>query len=127
LFELGVDMNGGNNMGKALSSGFISGFIGSLCCVGPLVLILLGLSGVSGAIALSGDLTSYYRWTLFIPLASVFLLSSVYFYIKKKEGVCNLKMIKHHKAYVITTISFAVFVWIALLYVIVPTAFSLIT
>ena len=75
---------------SSLGSGFIGGLVGSLCCVTPLVLVLIGLSGVAGATALAGTLQQNFRWTLFIPLATLFLMGAMYFHIKKKAGVCNL-------------------------------------
>lgn len=116
-----------NETKNSMLSGFGSGLLGSLCCVAPLVLVLLGLSGVTGAMALVGTLQQNYRWTLFIPMAALFLIGSIYFHIKRKEGVCNTKTIKKYKLYIIMTVGFAVVVWIALLYAIVPLAFKLLS
>jgi|TARA_B100001971_G_C18232042_1_gene564551 hypothetical protein len=116
-----------NETKKSLLTGFISGLLSSLCCVTPLVLVLLGLSGVAGAMGLAGFLQQNLRWTLFIPLGLIFLGSSIYLYIRKKEGTCNLKTIQKYKTFVITTILFAVIVWILLIYVIVPYIFGLLT
>ena len=118
---------GMNNTKSIVKVGFFAGLIGALCCVTPLVLVLIGFSGVAGAMALSGNLVQYYRWTLFIPLASIFLIGAIYFHVKRKSKVCNLKTLKKHKSYVIATILFAAIVWVVLLYVIVPIAFSLIS
>jgi hypothetical protein len=114
-------------MAKSFGSGFVGGLLGSLCCVTPLVLVLLGLSGLSGAMALAGTLQQNFRWTLFIPIGLVFLLASIYFHIKKREGTCNVKLIKHYKAYVIGTIVFAIIVWFSLIYVIVPAIFGMLS
>jgi len=105
--------------------GFFAGLIGALCCVTPLVLVLIGLSGVAGGMALSGTLQQNFRWTLFIPLATIFLIGAVYFHVKRKSGVCNLRTLKKHKAYVLAVIVFSAIVWVSLLYVIVPAIFSL--
>jgi cytochrome c biogenesis protein CcdA len=107
-------------------AGSIAGLLGSLCCVTPLVLVLLGLSSVSGAMALAGTLATTYRWTVFIPLATLFLILSLYFSIKKKEGACNVNLIKKHRYFVLTTIGIALIVWVLLLYVIVPALFKVI-
>jgi len=114
-------------VGKSLGSGFISGLVGSLCCVTPVVLVLIGLSGVSGAMALAGTLQQNFRWTLFIPLGALFLIGSLYVHIKKRAGVCNVRTIKHYKAYVISTIIFAVVIWALLIYVIVPAIFGMLS
>jgi len=110
---------------SSLGSGFFSGLIGALCCVTLLVLVLIGLSGISGGMALAGTLQQNFRWTLFIPLATIFLVTAMYFHIKKREGVCNVRTIKKYKTYVIVTIGFAVIIWASLIYVIVPSVFSL--
>lgn len=110
---------------KVLKDGFISGLFGSLCCVTPLVLVLLGLSTVSGGAALAGVLQQRFRLVLFIPLAIIFLSLSIYFHIKRKEGVCNFHTLKNYKSYVLVTIIFAIIVWVLLIYVIVPVIFGL--
>jgi hypothetical protein len=111
----------------ALGTGFVSGVLGSLCCVTPLVLVLLGFSGVSGAMALAGTLQQNFRWLLFIPLGVLFLGGSIYVHLKRKEGVCNLNTIKQYKYYVIITILFTIAIWILLIYAIVPAAFALLS
>ena len=115
------------NIKSAVKGGTISGFLGALCCITPLVLVLIGLSTVSSAVVLTGVLQQNYRWTLFIPLAATFFLVSTYIYIKKREGVCNLNTIKNYKVYVITTLMSAIVVWVLLLYAIVPAIFSLLS
>lgn len=110
-----------------LRTGIGAGFLGSLCCVTPLIVVLLGLSGASGAMALAGSLQQNYRWTLFIPLAFLFLVASIYFYIKKDAGKCDLKTLKRYKSYVIGTIIFAIVIWAMLIYVLVPLAFKFIS
>ncbi len=101
--------------------------LGALCCVTPLVLVLIGLSGASSAMALAGTLQQSFRWMLFIPLATLFLVAAIFLQIRKKEGVCNVKTIKKYKYYVLFTFIFALLTWVALLYVIVPMGFSLIS
>ena len=110
---------------SSIGSGFLGGLIGSLCCVTPLVLVLVGLSGVSGAMALAGNLQQTFRWTVFIPIAIIFLFIAMYFHIKRRAGVCNLRTIKRYKTYVIVTILFAIIIWASLIYVIVPGVFRL--
>ena len=113
------------DVGKALKKGALAGFFGSLCCIGPLVLVLVGISGVSGAMALSGQWAQNLRWTVFIPLATLTLIAAIYFHIKKEAGVCNIKTIQEYKWFVVTTVFFALIVWILLLYVVAPFGFKL--
>jgi len=111
---------------SSIGSGLLAGTIGALCCVTPLVLVLIGLSGVSGAMALAGTLQQTFRWTLFIPLATLFLAAAIYLHIRKRERVCNMKAIKKYKVYILITITFAIIIWAALIYVIVPALFGVI-
>ncbi len=112
---------------KAVGTGFISGLFGSLCCVTPLVLVLLGLSGVSGAMGLASYLQQNFRWALFIPLGVLFLIGAIYFQIKRKAGVCSFATIGRYKKFVMSTIIIAVVVWALLIYVIVPGIFGILS
>lgn len=109
---------------ESMKWGSLSGLAGSLCCVGPLVLVLLGLSGVSGAMALSETLSSNLRWTVFVPLAIAFLALAIYLHVRRREGRCTWDAVQKHKTFVITTVAFAAIVWILLLWVIVPAVFN---
>jgi hypothetical protein len=115
------------NLKRSLSSGFLSGLTGALCCVTPLVLVLLGLSSVSGAMGIASYLQQNFRWTLFIPLALVLLFTSIYLHIKRKEGSCNLKNIKKNKNYILITIIFTILTWTTLIYLLVPFLFKLLS
>jgi mercuric ion transport protein len=55
--------------GTALTGGFVAGVLASACCVGPLVLVLAGVSGawISNLIPLEP-----YRW-IFVGIAFVFM------------------------------------------------------
>ncbi|PIN80480.1 hypothetical protein COV11_03925 [Candidatus Woesearchaeota archaeon CG10_big_fil_rev_8_21_14_0_10_30_7] len=110
---------------KSLAFGSLTGLFGSLCCTAPLVLVLLGLSTVSGGMSLAGYFQETFRWTLFIPLATLFLILAIYFHIKNKNNVCNLKTLKANKIFVLTTVFSAIIVWVLLLYVIIPAIFGL--
>lgn len=52
-----------------LTGGFVAGILASVCCVGPLVLVL---AGVSGAWISNLTLLEPYRW-IFIGIALVFI------------------------------------------------------
>lgn len=74
---------------KPLLFGVAGGFIASLCCLGPVLLVGLGLSGVSFALSIGK-----YTW-LFLTLGTIFLLTSMFFYYRKKQ-CCNTTSIKQH-------------------------------
>ena len=64
---------------KLLYAGGFGGFIASLCCVGPVILVLLGLTGISTALAIGK-----FTW-LFTALGLVFFGSAIILYLKRKK------------------------------------------
>lgn len=67
---------------SSLKSGlvsFSSAFVASLCCLLPLVVVLLGLG--SGAFMM---VTMQYRW-LFLPLGLLGVAAGYYFYFKERH------------------------------------------
>lgn len=55
--------------GTTLTGGFVAGILASVCCVGPLVLVM---AGISGAWISNLTLLEPYRW-IFIGIALVFM------------------------------------------------------
>ena len=93
----------------------------SLCCLAPLVLVLLGISTVAFGASLTDTLYGTYRWG-FRAFGLLTLAASLFIYFRHK-GVCTLDQAKRKKKFVINTIllSLLVFVigYIIFLYVIV--------
>jgi len=77
-------------------------FLASLCCLAPIVLVLLGVSTVSAAAALTNVLDGQFLW-LFILIGIVALILSLVLYFRKK-GICTIDQIKREKNKVINTI-----------------------
>ena len=67
--------------------GIIGGVIAALCCMGPILLVMFGLSGVSFALSIGK-----YSW-FFFTLAVVFLVIGMGMYYKKKN-CCNVQGLK---------------------------------
>ncbi len=61
---------------------------GCLCCITPLVLVLLGLASVSTAVSLDNVLTGQYVW-VFRSVALIFLVLALVLYFRRR-GVCTL-------------------------------------
>jgi len=72
---------------KPLLFGTIGGFIAGLCCLGPVLLVALGLSGISFALSI-GQYTP-----LFFSLGTAFLIIALSFHYKKKKcfNIAGLK------------------------------------
>jgi hypothetical protein len=66
----------------------LGGFIGALCCLTPIVLVLLGLASVSAAASLGNVLYGEYAWAFRIA-ALIFLASGLVYYFRKR-GICSL-------------------------------------
>lgn len=61
-----------------LAPGIIGALIASLCCLGPLFIILFGFGGASMALSVG------YRKPYFLVLGIIFFLVGFYYYRKKK-------------------------------------------
>ncbi len=97
-------------------------FVAGLCCFTPLILVMLGLSSVAFASSLADVFYGQYKW-VFRGVALLLLLSSIFWYIRKKENVCSLDDFKRKRTKIINLvlISLILFVigYIIWLYVIV--------
>ncbi len=88
---------------KLLYAGGIAGAIASLCCLGPIILVLLGLAGVSTALSIGK-----FTW-LFTTLALIFFGVAVFLYLTKRK-CCNPKGLKENwKPIVISFIVLVIF------------------
>lgn len=107
-----------NKIGKidkgAVKIGIGAGFISLLCCVSPIVLVLLGLSSVSGAIALGYSLYNNYK-LYFVGASLIFLLAALYIHFKRKK-ICNLQGIKNNKNIIIAAVFTMILTYIFLFY-----------
>ncbi|OGZ10191.1 MAG: hypothetical protein A3D65_03360 [Candidatus Lloydbacteria bacterium RIFCSPHIGHO2_02_FULL_50_13] len=61
----------------------------SLCCLSPVILVLLGLSSVSFATSLADTLYGDYKWT-FRVLGLVALVIALIYYLRRQKGICTL-------------------------------------
>lgn len=66
----------------------LTAFIGALCCMTPIVLVLFGLAGISIANDLGNKLYGDYKWA-FRAAALVFLALGLVVYFRRR-GVCSL-------------------------------------
>ena len=93
----------------------------SLCCLAPLVLVLLGVSTVAFGASLTDTLYGNYRWA-FRGLGALTLAASLFIYFRRR-GICTLDQAKRKRKFVINTILISVIVfvigYIIFLYVVV--------
>jgi len=81
--------------------------LASLCCLGPLILVLFGFATISFAASLTDLLYGQYAW-IFRTVGLLALLGSVYFYITRTKGICTIDEAKRRKNEIINIIAIAV-------------------
>ena len=63
--------------------------LASLCCLSPVILVLLGLSSVSFATSLADTFYGEYKWAFRI-IGLVALLASLTYYFRRQKGICTI-------------------------------------
>jgi len=79
----------------------LAGVMGGLCCVTPIVLVLLGLASISAAADLGNVLYGNYRWA-FRSVALAFLVLALVFYFRRR-GICTLDQARRERNRIINT------------------------
>ena len=79
----------------------LAAIIGGLCCVTPVVLVLLGLSTLAFANSLGSVLYGEYRWA-FRAAALVFLALTLWVYFRRR-GICTLDQARRQRNRIINT------------------------
>jgi hypothetical protein len=97
----------------------LAGLIGGLCCVTPIVLVLLGLASIAAAADIGNVLYGDYRW-IFRLVALVFMALALWFYFRRR-GICTLDQARRERNRIINTslvvLIFAVGVYIFWTYI----------
>lgn len=93
-----------------LGIGLITGTVALLCCISPVILVLLGLSTVTAAVALGNNLFNNYK-LYFIGASLLFMSSAVTFYLKKKNQ-CSISGVRKNINKILLTLIVAVVVYI---------------
>jgi NADH:ubiquinone oxidoreductase subunit 6 (subunit J) len=93
-------MQGNDQKGIFLISG-LAALIGGLCCMTPIILVLLGLASISSAAGLGNVLYGEYRWEFRIAaLAFLALALGIYF---RRRGICTLDEARRQRQRIINT------------------------
>lgn len=96
--------------------------IASMCCLSPVILVLLGLSTVSFASGLADTLYGDYKW-VFRGMGLAALLGALYFYLSRKKGICTIDEAKRRRNeiinYLALTLIAGVLGYLFFLYVVV--------
>lgn len=97
----------------------------SLCCLSPIILVLLGLSTVSFASSLADTLYGDYAW-YFRGVGLVLLAGAIIYYLRRTKGICTLDDAKKRRneiinvvllSLIVAVIGYVFFLYIVLHYV----------
>ena len=96
--------------------------LASLCCLSPVILVLLGVSTVSFASSLADTLYGEYKW-VFRTVGLLALLVSLALYLKRTKNICTLDDVKRRRNEIFNYIAVTVIVgtlgYIFFLYIVV--------
>jgi len=73
----------------------LTGVIGGLCCVTPVVLVLLGLATVTVAADIGNVLYDQWRWAFRLGALAFLVLALVIYF--RKNGICSLDQAKRQR------------------------------
>lgn len=111
-----------NKLQEIVKMSGIPVLLASLCCLSPVILVLLGISSVSFASSLADTLYGEYKW-VFRTIGLVALLGSLAYYLYRQKGVCSLDAVKRRRNeiinYIALTVAVGVFGYLFFLYVVV--------
>lgn len=96
----------------ALKISSIPVVIASLCCLSPVILVLLGVSTVSFASSLADTLYGEYKW-VFRAVGIIALLGSLLFYLRRKKGICTIDEAKKRRNEIINYVALTLIVGVA--------------
>lgn len=96
--------------------------LASMCCLSPVILVLLGVSTVSFASSLADTLYGDYKW-VFRGVGLLALLGALVFYLRRSKGICTIdEAIRRRNEiinYLALTVIAGVFGYFFFLYVVV--------
>ena len=79
----------------------------SLCCLSPVILVLLGLSTVSFASSLADTFYGDYKWA-FRGVGLLTLVGALLFYLRRKKGICTIDDVKRRRNEILNIVALSV-------------------
>lgn len=96
--------------------------LASLCCLSPVILVLLGVSTVSFATSLTDTLYGEYKWA-FRLVGLLALFGSLVYYLRRTKGICTIDDVVRRRNEVINYVAISIIVgvvgYLFFLYVVV--------
>ena len=81
--------------------------LASLCCLSPVILVLLGISTVSFATSLADTFYGDYKW-VFRAVGLIALFGSLVYYLRRTKGICTIDDVVRRRNEVINYIALSV-------------------
>ncbi len=78
--------------------------VAALCCLSPVIVVLLGIGTVSFASSLADTLYGDYKW-LFRLAGLLSLVVALLLYFRRTKGVCTFDEAKKHRNEIINTVA----------------------
>lgn len=95
------------NLKEILKISLIPVLLASLCCLSPIILVLLGVSTVTFASSFTDILYGEYKW--YFRLAGLLALAlSLTFYFRRVKGICTVDEAKKRRNEIINTVALSV-------------------
>ncbi len=92
---------------KILKISSVPVLIASLCCLSPIILVLLGVSGVAFASSLADTLYGEYKW--YFRIAGLLALAAaLFFYFRREKGICTIDEAKRRRNEILNTVALVV-------------------
>jgi hypothetical protein len=76
----------------------------SMCCLSPVILVLLGVSTVSFASSLADTLYGEYKW-VFRGIGLLALIIALVFYFRRTKGICTFDEVKRRRNEIINIVA----------------------
>lgn len=86
--------------------------LASMCCLSPVILVLIGVSTVSFASSLADTLYGDYKW-YFRGVGLLTLAGALYFYLTRTKGICTIDEAVRRRNEIINYIALTVIVGVA--------------
>lgn len=81
--------------------------VASLCCLSPVILVLLGVSTVSFASSLADTFYGEYKW-YFRIIGLLALLVALFYYFYRTKGICTIDEAKKRRNEIINMVAITV-------------------
>lgn len=86
--------------------------VASLCCLAPVILVMLGLSSVAFAASLADVFYGQYRW-VFRGVGLLLLTISVIYYLRRQKGICTIDDVKKRRNEIINIVAIVLLAGVA--------------